>query len=622
MTAWPASASGTASRPVPTPARGSGPRPRSARARYRSRSPGSSARSRSYRRARAAAVAASGRSGPRGSMVSPPSGRVAAGLALDGERADRLERGPVGGHRGRLGLVVRRRDLDDVHPGEVDGADDLADGAEHLAGQHPARLGRPGPGRHARVDDVDVEREVDRVGAVERLGDRVGDDGLGAALLDLAHEVPAQALLLHPVEGRQRRPVAAQPDLDEVLALDRARLDQPAHRRAVAGEDAPVVVGGVGVGVEMDDPDAARAADLGDGGRRRPGDRVVAAEDDRDRAGLGDLADLAVDHRVAALDPGRDDVGVAGVDDGQDLERLDVELERVDRARRVLRLADRARPEAGARSVADGVVERRADDRDVDAEAAELGRVRDPGQLHERRRADVGRQVEVAVRLVVARPSRCRARSRGRGRGRSGARPRGPPETAAAHAARIESVSLGGGAAGSHPVVQRGAPERMVAPVGSGQTIRRRGPELRPGRVDERRVARTARTAVWATSVAASSVVSSARGRGGGVAEQDRVAGRALRRDRQVGVDRREDPADVGHVGGAGVRVRRPGRRSRRPPCWPGSARPGRRCCASSGRRRRTSPRPSCRSPARRPRTARGSGRASPRSRPGRRCGA
>ena len=52
----------------------------------------------------------------------------------------------------------------------------------------------------------------------------------------------------------------------------------------------------------------------------------------------------------AALDPGRDDVGVAGVDDVQELERLDAELERVDRARRVLRLADRPRPEAGARA--------------------------------------------------------------------------------------------------------------------------------------------------------------------------------------------------------------------------------------------------------------------------------
>ena len=94
-----------------------------------------------------------------------------------------------------------------------------------------------------------------------------------------------------------------------------------------------------------------------------------------------------------------------GVDDGQDLERLDVELERVDRAGRVLRLADRARAEAGARSMGDRVVERRADDRDVHLAPSELGRIGDPGQLHERGRPDVGRQVEVVVRVVLAVPA-------------------------------------------------------------------------------------------------------------------------------------------------------------------------------------------------------------------------
>ena len=143
-------------------------------------------------------------------------------------------------------------------------------------------------------------------------------------------------------------------------------------------------------------PMLRRAADLGDGGRARPGDRVVAAEDDRDRAGRGDLADLAVDHRVAAPELRRHDVRVARVDDGQLLERADVELERVESARGVLRLADRARPEPRAGPVRDHVVERRADDRDVDAARGELGGIRDPGQVRERRRPDVGRQVEVA----------------------------------------------------------------------------------------------------------------------------------------------------------------------------------------------------------------------------------
>ena len=247
-------------------------------------------------------------------------------------------------------MVVWRRDLDDVHPGELDLADDPADRPEQLAGDEAARLRRPRPRRQARIDDVDVEAQVDRVRPVEGLGDRVVDDRLGAALLDLGHEVVAEALGLHPLERLDRWPVAAQPDLDEVAPRDRAGLDQAAHRRAVAGEDAPVVVGGVGVGVEVDDPDAARPADLGDRGRARPRDRVVAAEDDRDRAGRGDLADLAVDQGVAALDPRGDDVRVTGVDDGQELERLDAELEGVDRARGVLRLADRPRPEAGSRA--------------------------------------------------------------------------------------------------------------------------------------------------------------------------------------------------------------------------------------------------------------------------------
>ena len=61
----------------------------------------------------------------------------------------------------------------------------------------------------------------------------------------------------------------------------------------------------------------------------------------------------------------------------------------------------------------------------------------------------------------------------------------------------------------------------------------------------------------------------------GRVAEQDRVARRALRRDREVGVDRRDRPSSRWPCRSSRRSGRRPGRRSRRPPCWPGSARPG-----------------------------------------------
>ena len=302
-------------------------------------------------------------------------------------------------------MVVRRRYLDDVHPGEIDGRHDPSDRPEQLAGHQATWLRRPGSGGEPRIDHVDVDAQVDRIGAVEGLRDRVVDDGISAALLDLAHEVVAQAVLLHPLEDIEGRPVTAKTDLDEVLAEDGARLDEPSHRCSMAREDAPVVVGGVGVGVEVDDPDAAGSADFGNCRRGWPRDRVIAPEDDRDRARSGDLENLAVDECVATLDPGRDDVRVAGVHHRQQLERLDVELERIDRSRRVLRLADGSGAEPCPGSMAHRVVERRPDDRHVHAPCDELQRVRDPGQVHERRRADVGGQLEVAVRLEFAVPA-------------------------------------------------------------------------------------------------------------------------------------------------------------------------------------------------------------------------
>ncbi len=171
------------------------------------------------------------------------------------------------------------------------------------------------------------------------------------------------------------------------------------------GELAPGVGRRVGVGVEVDDADPTRSPHIGDGRRAGPRDRVVAPEDDRNGARSGHLADFPEDHRVAAGWHGRDDVRVAGVDDAELLERPDVKLERVDRASRVLRLPDRARPEAGARTVGDHVVERRADDRDIGAVRRERLDTVDPRQVRERGLADVGRQIELAEDLVLTGPA-------------------------------------------------------------------------------------------------------------------------------------------------------------------------------------------------------------------------
>ena len=268
----------------------------------------------------------------------------------------------------------------------------------------------------------------------------------------------------------------------------------------------------------MDDPDAARPGVLGDRGCGRPGDRVVAAQDDRDGAGRRHLADLAVDHCVPALEPGRDDVGVAGVDDGQHVEgpQLARVLERVERAGGVVGLTDCPRPEPRPGPVADAVVERRPDDRDVRVPGSDLAGIRDPRQLLERHRPDVDRQVELVERGVVPVPAvGCRVPAFGKGnfgRGVVGALGHEvePPETAMGPCPLLEPVSVR-----APPVsIQSSSGARRGDP--STRRGRSRGAQASPR--NSRHAAATSSGsanrsyAVWATSVAARRVTASARG--------------------------------------------------------------------------------------------------------------
>ena len=235
----------------------------------------------------------------------------------------------------------------------------------------PPGSGVPVPGRERRVEHVDVDGDVELLGLRQRLADGVAHHVLEAAVPDLLHRVPRHALLEHPLERVLRRPVAAQADLHEVRAGHGAGLDQPAHRRAVAGQVALDDVGRVGVGVEVDDADVAVAVDVGDRGGAGPRDRVVAAEDDRHDAARGDGVDALADVGVRALGLAVRAVGVAEVDDLQPVEDLEAEVQVV-RARLVRRGPDRPRPEAGAGAVRRRDVERGADDRHVGLPGVEL----------------------------------------------------------------------------------------------------------------------------------------------------------------------------------------------------------------------------------------------------------
>src|SRR4029079_19103850 len=101
-------------------------------------------------------------------------------------------------------------------------------------------------------------------------------------LANFVHEEAGDAVLLLPCEFLWARPVAAQADLDVARRIDVPLLDEPVHRRPVRDLYAEYLRAGVGMGVEVDESE--RSVSRGAGADVGLGDRVVAAEHDRDRA--------------------------------------------------------------------------------------------------------------------------------------------------------------------------------------------------------------------------------------------------------------------------------------------------------------------------------------------------
>ena len=233
----------------------------------------------------------------------------------------------------------------------------------------PPGSGVPVPGAWPGSHDVDVDGEEDALALVggdrERLGEALGE----AAVDDLGHLVGPHLLRGHPVEGLGTGPVAAQPHLEEAVTAERPRLDEAAHRLAVAPQRAELDVTGVGVRVEVDHRHATVAQHVGHALGVREGDRVVAAEDDRDRTGAGDLLHRCLQHPEGALDVAGWHLHVAGVDHSQVLQAVGAQRQARPRAvvREVVGHPDRLRPESRAGSVRRAAVEGRPDHDDVGA---------------------------------------------------------------------------------------------------------------------------------------------------------------------------------------------------------------------------------------------------------------
>jgi hypothetical protein len=139
----------------------------------------------------------------------------------------------------------------------------------------------------------------------------------------------------------------------------------------------------------MDEPD--RAVTCGAGADVRLGDGVVAAEHDRDQAGVEHLADGRLDRSMRTDRIGGEHGRIAVVDDAKLGEGVDLRLEV--RTGRAARRSDRAWPVAGAGPVGDEVVRRCPDDRDV--EAGEQRRVLRAGRAAVRQRPCIVRLLAV-----------------------------------------------------------------------------------------------------------------------------------------------------------------------------------------------------------------------------------
>ena len=134
---------------------------------------------------------------------------------------------------------------------------------------------------------------------------------------------------------------------------------------------------------------------LGEGGDRRHGDRVIAAEDVGHHLGVEQRAHRLLGVGETALGVGVDDVAVAGVDDlhlvGGEVGDLVLEVEHAFGAEAVehRNLADRSRPKARSDAIARGSVDRHAEDGDVGA--VELIPIRAGGLAGEGRQSDEGK---------------------------------------------------------------------------------------------------------------------------------------------------------------------------------------------------------------------------------------
>ena len=251
-------------------------------------------------------------------------------------------------------------------------------------GEAPAH-GSADPWCDLRIERVHVEGHVDEAAARDPV-ERLRDGSLDSDAVDLAHREDADARL----SEQAALPVVERPNSEQrnPSGIDRrqwphAALEPLVRKPERGGKRHSVNVPArarlrrvdVGVGVDPEHPPGA--ANLRKTPERPERDRVIAAEDERDRAGLDLLDDLRRDALARRLDL-RKEAGSLVVDSRRLRDRrLDVPVVAnvVAQAQEAFlepRVADRGRPHVDSAPPLPEV-ERRADDRDLTSDAVAHG---------------------------------------------------------------------------------------------------------------------------------------------------------------------------------------------------------------------------------------------------------
>ncbi len=249
--------------------------------------------------------------------------------------------------------IVGRRHLDHIHPHQIDPGKPAQD-REGLRAGKPAGHGRAGAGREGRIEAVDIEAEITA---------RIAHDPAHL----LGHRGRPRRMHRGCVDDVHAKRIGiggANADLNRTRRLYQPLLHRLVEHGAVI-DPAHVVIGpGIGVGIELDQRKGAVFRRMGpqDG----EGDVMIPPKAQRRRTGPDNFCHMGLKHAGKIGNAGIIEGQIAVIDNVQFAHRIHLPAIGRIRGQQSACLADRARTEAGTRTVCHRAVEGDAGHRQID----------------------------------------------------------------------------------------------------------------------------------------------------------------------------------------------------------------------------------------------------------------